>query len=32
MFIDEKVHTSKKGKEKKDVSDDFGDHQAEVCG
>lgn len=29
MFIDEKVHTSKKGKEKKDVSDDFGDHQTE---
>ncbi|KAL0001221.1 hypothetical protein SO802_015002 [Lithocarpus litseifolius] len=28
MFIDEKVHTSKKGKEIKDVADGYGHHQA----
>ena len=31
MFIDEKVHKSKKGKEKQDVSDGYGGHQAKVC-
>ncbi|KAK7849781.1 putative ubiquitin-conjugating enzyme e2 26 [Quercus suber] len=30
MFIDEKVHKSKKGKEKQDVSDGCGGHQAKV--
>lgn len=31
MFIDEKIHTSKKGKEIKDVADGYGHHQAKVC-
>ena len=31
MFIDEKVHKSKKRKEVQDVSDGYGDHQAKVC-
>ena len=31
MFIDEKVHKSKQGKEKQDVSDGYGGHQAKVC-